>query len=136
MARNYKKFDVYHLAYDFVLDIYRKTKNFPESEKHNITSQIRRAATSIPLNIAEGSAKASDKEFVHYLNTAYASGKEVEVLLNLCNDLKYLDKIDFEHLSNKLDKLNAKQFLFLRNRESCVKNRKHHFFKKFEDKKS
>lgn len=135
MARNYKKFDIYHLAYDFVLEIYRKTKNFPESEKHNITSQIRRAATSIPLNIAEGSAKASDKEFVHFLNIAYASGKEVEVLLNLCRDLKYFNNDDFEYLSNKLDQLNAKQFLFLRNRESCVKSKRYQFFKKFEEKK-
>ncbi len=135
MARNYKTIRAYHLAYDFVLDIYERTKNFPADEKHNITSQIRRASVSIPLNIAEGSAKASKKEFVHFLNTAYASAKEVEVLLSLCLDLGYFSKIDYDYLSECLDKLNAKLFLFVRNVEEGIGHRKYQFFKSFEGKR-
>ena len=134
MARNYKNIQVYHLAYQFVLDVYQKSKNFPKEELHNITSQLRRASVSIPLNIAEGSAKASDREFAYFLNVSYASAKEVEVLLYLCHDLKYLSKQDSELLLFKLDELNAKLYLFLRNVESRVKSPKRQFFQKFEDK--
>lgn len=133
MARDYNKIQVYHLAYEFTLLVYRKTNKFPESEKHNITSQIRRAAVSIPLNIAEGSAKASKKEFLHYLNIAYGSGKEVEVLLDLCKDLDYFNEKDHIILAEKLNELNAKLFLFLRHIESRIKGKKYHFFKKFEE---
>ncbi len=134
MARLYKKIEVYHLAYLLVLEIYQNTKHFPASEEQNITSQLRRAAVSIPLNIAEGSAKASNREFAYFLNTAYASAKEVEVLLELCRDLKYLKEIEYTHLSTQLDHLNAKLFLFLRNIESRINNQKFQFFKKFEEK--
>ena len=89
MARNYKKMEIYHLAYDFVLSVYKKTENFPDEEKQNITSQIRRASVSIPLNITEGSAKRSSREFLHFLNISFASAKEVEVLLNLSNDFVF-----------------------------------------------
>ena len=55
MARDYKKIDIYHLSYTFVLDLYKITKGFPANEQNNITSQIRRAAVSIPLNIVMSS---------------------------------------------------------------------------------
>lgn len=134
MARDYRRMKIYHLAYDFVLLIYNKTKNFPTEESNNITSQIKRASVSILLNIVEGSAKASVKEFSYFLNVSYASAKEVEVLLRLCNDLKYLNKEDHSILSKKLDELNAKLFLFLRDIESRVKGKKYQFFQKFEEK--
>ncbi len=57
--------EVYHLAYDFVLEIYKILDKFPDYEKNNITSQLRRASVSIPLNIAEGAVKASRREFFH-----------------------------------------------------------------------
>ena len=132
MARNYNNLQIYHLAYDFALSIYDKTKNFPEEEKHNVTSQIRRASVSISLNIAEGSAKASFGEFAYFLNVAWASGKEVEVLLKLSKDFGYLNSNDHILLSKKLDELNAKTFLYLRNIESRVPNKKYQFFRKFE----
>ncbi len=133
MARNYKGIQAYQLSYEFVLNVYKITSSFPESEERNITSQIRRASVSIPLNIAEGSTKASRKEFLHYLNTAYGSAKEVEVILQLCFDLGYLNDNNYDLLSSSLDELNAKLFLFMRNIESRIENRRHHFFKKFED---
>ena len=132
MARLYKNIDVYNLSYQFVLDLYRITAEFPKSEENNITSQIRRASVSIPLNIAEGSAKASNKEFTYFLNVAYASAKEVEVLLELCYDLKYLGDDAFSYLSHRLDEINAKLFLFIRNIEAKIGSKRYHFFKKFE----
>ncbi len=133
MARLYKNIRAYHLAYGLVLEIYRRSENFPKSETSNIKSQLRRAAVSIPLNIVEGSAKASKKEFLHYLNIAYGSAKEIEVLLNLCFDLKYLNEGDYNFLSENLDELNAKLFLFMRDVESKVTDRKTKFFRKFEE---
>ena len=136
MARLYKNIKVYQLSYNFVLNVYDETDNFPKSEKNNIKSQLRRASVSIPLNIAEGSAKASQKEFLHYLNTAYGSAKEVEVLLNLCYDLKYFTQSQFDFLSEKLDELNAKLFLFTRDIESRIPDRKTKFFRRFEGRKN
>lgn len=133
MAHNYKRIDIYHLSYNFVLEIYKFSNQFPKDEERNITSQLRRAAVSIPLNIAEGSAKASNNEFIHFLNTAYGSAKEVEVLLHLAFDLKYLNGDGFTYLSNRLDELNAKLFLFLRNMEVRIPSRKQKFFRKFRE---
>src|SRR3989338_1402097 len=132
MARLYKKIEVYHLSYFFVLEVYQFTRKFPASEEQNITSQLRRAAVSIPLNIAEGSAKASNREFAYFLNVAYASAKEVEVLLDLSKDLKYIDPETHLYLATKLDQVSAKLFLFLRNVERRVNSQRFNFFKKFE----
>lgn len=133
MARFYKTIDCYHLSYQFVLEVYNATKTFPKSEEQNITSQLRRAAVSIPLNIAEGSCKASPKEFVHFLNISFASAKEVEVLLQLSHDLGFLPQIEFDSFSKKLDEICAKLFMFTRNIESRISDRnpKFRFFQEF-----
>ncbi len=117
-----------------MLEIYAITRNFPKSEEQNITSQIRRASVSIPLNIVEGSAKASAREFAYFLNVAYASAKEVEVLLHICRDLQYLNADEFAHLGGKLEEINAKLYLFARSIESKVKSPRYQFFRKFEGK--
>ena len=134
MARDYRRINVYHISYTFVLDLYKITHDFPKHEQQNITSQIRRAAVSIPLNIAEGSAKASNKEFAYFLNVAYASAKEVSVLIELSHDLGYLNEDSYTFLSNQLDEVNAKLFLFLRNVENRIGGKRYQFFRKFEDK--
>ena len=65
MARNYKKYIVYQKGYKLAIDLYKITNMLPAHEQKNLISQIRRAATSIPVNIAEGSAKKSPKEFLY-----------------------------------------------------------------------
>ena len=132
MARYYQNIRAYHLAYNFVLAVYERTKSFPKSEESNLRSQLRRAAVSLPLNIAEGSAKSSKKEFLYFLGVAYASAKEVEVLLSLCFDLGYFKKSDHDFLSKSLDEFNAKLFLFMRDIESRVTGNRTKFFRKFE----
>ena len=131
MGRYYKKMEVYHLSYDFVLQIYKVLDQFPEHEKNNITSQLRRASVSIPLNIAEGAVKASRREFFHYLNIAFGSAKEVEVLIELSKDLGYFNEETYSHFSNKIDELNSKLYLFIRSVEKDIPN-KQRFFRKFE----
>jgi len=85
------------------------------------------------LNIAEGSTKRSKKEFLHYLNISYGSAKEVQVLIELCKDLGFLKTTDYTSLSSKIDHVNSKLFLFLRNIEERIQDRRSQFFKKFNE---
>jgi len=131
MARLYKNINVWHLGYGFVLKIYKLTEKFPKEEINNLISQMRRAATSIPLNIAEGSTKRSHKEFLNFLSYAYGSAKELEVLLMLSKDLKYITNDEYEKAEKELDSLMAKLFLFISNIEKRINDKKYNFFRKF-----
>ena len=134
MARMHKNIEIWGLSYNFVLDMYALTEKFPESERNNLTSQMRRAATSIPLNIAEGSSRKSTKEFLNFLNYAYGSAKELDVLLSLSKDLKFVNKEEYDVAYKKLDKLMAKLYAFLQNIEKRLGNKKKfNFFQKFEE---
>ena len=131
MARLYKNMRIWHLGYEFALDIYKLTEKFPKEELNNLTSQMRRAATSIPLNIAEGSTKRSYKEFLNFLSYAYGSAKELDVLLLLSKDLKYIQNKKYTQIEKKLDLLMAKLFLFMSNIEKRIKDKRYNFFRKF-----
>ena len=88
----YEDLKVYEKSYKSALSIYRMTESFPKEEIYGLTSQIRRAATSIPLNIAEGYAKReSQAEFKRYLLMALGSSDEMQVLLNFAKDLGYIN---------------------------------------------
>ena len=117
MARNYKNLEVWRLGYSLTLDFYKITEKFPEDELNNLTSQVRRASSSVPLNIAEGCSRHSKKAFLQFLMYAYGSCRELQVLLMLSRDLKYISLEDFNNLDKKLDRLSGKLFLFLRNVE-------------------
>lgn len=134
MARLYKNMEIFQLGYDLALEVYKILCKFPEKERDNIISQMKRSATSIPLNIAEGSVKKSQREFLSYLGYAYGSAKELDVLLSLSKDLKYITQKDYDLLFGKLDKLMAKLFGFMENIESRFENRKR-FFTKFKQSK-
>lgn len=99
----YKRLEIWRLAYDFVLEIYKVLETFPNFENDNIKYQLRRAATSLPLNIAEGSGASSPRLFLNYLTFAYRSSREIEALLMLSKDLKYLDDKEYDRVSNQLD---------------------------------
>lgn len=136
MARNYKKLEIYHRSYYFTLHIYKVTEKFPESEHKNISLQLRRAAVSIPLNVAEGSSRRSNREFLQFLTYSFGSAKEVEVLLNLSKDLGYINKKDFDSLFEELNRLMAQFFLFMRDLETKTDEKKFRFFQKLENKMS
>ena len=130
MARLYKNMEIFQLSYALALDIHKLLDKFPEEQKENITSQMRRAATSIPLNIAEGSVKKSYREFLNFLSYAYGSAKELDVLLSMSKDLNYITKSQYDPIFNKLDELMAKLFGFMKNIEARFENKKK-FFTKF-----
>jgi len=120
--------EIYKLSYDFVFEIYKITKNFPEIENNNLTWQMRRASVSIPINIVEGTTRYSEKAFLNFLTYAYGSAKELEVLLSLSKDLGYINGRQYSEIYKKLDELMAKLFKFMNNIE---KRTPYGFFRKF-----
>src|SRR5581483_6916680 len=79
-------------------EIYQDTKSFPKEETYGLTSQLRRAAVSVPSNIAEGKGRSSEKELVHFLNNARGSLFELETQINLAQRLGFLSADAAERL--------------------------------------
>jgi four helix bundle protein len=90
----YRNLIVWQKAHQLVLRIYAVSREWPDDERFGLTSQIRRAAVSIPANVAEGSAKKGSKEFRRYLDIAAGSHAEVEYMLQLAADLEYAHMSD------------------------------------------
>lgn len=102
MGYRFEKLVVWQKAMDFCVAIYDKTKHFPKEELYGITSQLRRAAASIPLNIAEGSACKTKKEFTQYLTVALRSQYETATIIKLAYRLKFLNSSDYTELEEKI----------------------------------
>ncbi|MDI6768966.1 MAG: four helix bundle protein [Anaerolineales bacterium] len=88
--KGFRKLLVWQRAHQLVLSIYKLTETFPKSELFGLTSQMRRAAVSVPANIAEGYAAGGKGQFARYLNIAQGSLAEVEYYLILTHDLKWV----------------------------------------------
>jgi four helix bundle protein len=93
-TRSFKDLIVWQKAYRLVLEVYKITKTFPRSETYGLTQQIRRAAISLPSNIAEGYGRKHKAEYQQFLSIAYASLLELETQYLLSLDLNYIDKND------------------------------------------
>ncbi|GIW67473.1 MAG: hypothetical protein KatS3mg096_341 [Candidatus Parcubacteria bacterium] len=85
---SYKDLLVWQKAIELVMEIYELTKYFPKEETYGLVSQIKRAAVSIPANIAEGRSRRTRKDFIQFLRIAYASGAELETHLEIAKRLK------------------------------------------------
>lgn len=99
----HKNLNAWIKSFEFVTEVYRVTATFPSDEKFGITSQMRRAAVSIPVNIAEGAARKSKKEFVHFLHISLGSLTELDTLFLLSIELGLLEKAEGELLIDKLE---------------------------------
>lgn len=106
--RDYKKYDIWKLSHLLTLEIYKITENFPKEEIFGLTSQIRRASSSIGINIVEGCGRGSDEDFKRFLRNALGSAFEVEYILFLSNDLNYITEENFLELSPKAEDLKMK----------------------------
>jgi len=93
-GRGHYKLEAWKRARELVLSVYKLTQAFPKEEMFGLTAQMRRAAVSIPSNIAEGAARAGEREFSQYLNIARGSLSELETQLPVAMDLGYLKKND------------------------------------------
>lgn len=98
MGHSYRDLVVWQKAMTFVADIYRVTQSFPGHEMYGLTSQLRRAAVSVPSNIAEGQGRSSDREFALFISHALGSLMEVETQVLIAQDLGYIEKPRAEQL--------------------------------------
>ena len=100
--RPHEKLKLWRRAVDFVVRLYALTKSFPQEERFGLTSQIRRAAVSVPANIAEGAGRESDKEFLYFLSNAQGSASELATEILIARELGYLSLRDYEEANDEL----------------------------------
>ena len=97
--RDFKELKVWHKAHALTRNVYHHTKSFPHDERFGLTAQLRRAASSVPSNIAEGCGRSGDRELARFLGIAAGSASESEYQLLLAKDLGYLPP----HIHRQLD---------------------------------
>jgi four helix bundle protein len=96
--QNFRDLKVWNKSHAVTLDIYAVTKKFPASERYGLTSQMRRAAASVPSNIAEGCVRSSDADFARFLHVALGSASELEYFALLARDLDMLPVAEYERV--------------------------------------
>lgn len=99
--RDYTKIEAWRLADDLTVAVYEVSRSFPREELYGLTSQLRRAASSVPANIAEGSARESKRDYLHFLYIARGSLTETQYFLHLAARLGYLNANDDLQLSSQ-----------------------------------
>lgn len=104
---SHENLDVYKVARQFAVELYRETATFPVEERFGLSSQIRRAAVSIPANIAEGASRRSKKEFVRFLLIASGSSAELRVLLEIAHLTGILGEERFSAHQQTVDRLSS-----------------------------
>jgi four helix bundle protein len=105
MLKSFRELEVWQKAHSLVLEIYRVTARFPDSEKYGIVSQLRRAAMSIPANIAEGFGRRGTKEFLQCLAIGNGSLEETRYFLLLSGDLGYVSADENKALQSRCDSI-------------------------------
>ena len=98
--QNFRNLEVWEKSHKLTLKVYESTSQVPREEIYGLTSQIRRACASIPTNIAEGSGKEAAADFARFLQIAVGSTSEVEYLILLAHDLKYVTSDQYTELMN------------------------------------
>jgi four helix bundle protein len=101
-VRSFRDLTVWHKAHQLTLGVYLATTPFPKDELYGLTSQLRRAASSVPANIAEGCGRGSTADFVRFLHIAAGSASELEYHLVLAHDLKLLNELDYLKLDQSV----------------------------------
>ena len=118
--QDFRKLKVWEKAHLFTLTVYKVTKMFPSDERFGLTSQLRRATSSIPANIAEGCSRTGSKELRRFLDIAMGSASEVEYHLILARDLDYLD--EWEPLNSSIVEIKRMLAAFIKKLRSETKN--------------
>ena len=99
---DYKQLKVWEKSHQLTLDVYRTTASFPKEEMYGLTSQIKRAAGSIPANIAEGSGRGSSAELIRFLRIATGSAYELEYHILLAYEVEFLNEGDYQVLNDQI----------------------------------
>lgn len=103
--KSFRELQVWRKAHEITMAVYAITRTFPNDERYGLTSQLRRSASSIGSNIAEGCGRRSDGEMARFLQIARGSACEVEYQVLLARDLRYLHDHEFSRLSRQADEL-------------------------------
>ncbi|MFV9672313.1 MAG: four helix bundle protein [Acidimicrobiia bacterium] len=100
--RNYKRFEIWKQGHELVLSVYDVCRRFPSEERYGLVSQMRRAAVSVPANIAEGSGRPSSADFARFLGIALGSLSEVDYYVVVARDLGYIDDATARSLNSQI----------------------------------
>ena len=114
MSFRFENFPIYQEARTFVKDIYHLAGTFPKQEQFELASQLRRATTSILLNIAEGASKKSDAEFNRFLLISIGSANEIIAILDIALDQKYVKITQYNEIRQKLESIIKQLYGFSR----------------------
>ena len=101
--KNFRDLKIWQKGIELVKEVYKVTKDFPKEELYGISSQMRRAAVSIPSNVAEGFRRRHNKEFQQFLNIALGSSAELETQAVIAKELNYIDSKKEKELINLID---------------------------------
>lgn len=107
MVKSYKELKVWQRSMELVKDVYSVTKKLPKEEIYVISSQLRRAVISIPLNISEGRKYSTRKEYNKFLRISYGSASEVETILEIIIQLDYISRDALKPTIKKVDEIKA-----------------------------
>ena len=115
--KSFKSLKVWEKGHSMTLIIYKLTYNFPKEELYGLTSQIRRASSSVAINIAEGCGRGSDADFARFLQISFGSASETEYLLLLCYELGYINEksyLESNLLIQEIKKMLSKLIIAIR----------------------
>lgn len=118
---SFEKLEVWQLAKELVIGIYKISKNFPVSEQYGLTSQITRAAISVASNLAEGSSRMSRKDQAHFSQIAYSSLMEVACQLNIAKELGFINEEKYVELHQSIVILSSKINALSRSQKERIK---------------
>jgi four helix bundle protein len=119
--KNFRELKVWEKAHRIVIDVYKLTTDFPNHEQYGLVSQLRRAAVSIPANIAEGCGRNSQKELRRFLEMALGSANEVEYLFYLSQELGYTESKVIDSMIDQI--VEVKRMLTGLNKRLCLKEK-------------
>jgi four helix bundle protein len=103
--QDFRNLEVWKMSHELTLAVYRATKAFPDDERFGLTSQLRRAAVSIPANVAEGCGRGSDADFGRFVQNAMGSSSEIEYEFLLAKDLNYLSAPLYTNLNDDVTRI-------------------------------
>ena len=106
--RDFRKYDIWTLSMDLVVEIYSITNTFPVIESYGLSAQLQRASVSIPSNIAEGASRSSNADFCRFLEIALGSAFEAETQLILANRLGYINNQQLKDILSRLETIQRK----------------------------
>ena len=105
MIKSFKEMEIYKRSKELLKRVYQITEKYPEKEKYNVISQLKRSILSIPLNIAEGYGRQSKEEFKRFLRISLGSSNEVEALLEISKELGYIKEEEYKEISKENEEI-------------------------------